>query len=60
MELQDSSSRVTLSDSEGSEILSPSVEGLRMTICSISLEALLVITHSAMGKARGTLPFGFT
>ena len=42
MELQDSSSRVILSNSEGDEILRPSVEGRRMTICSISLDALRV------------------
>ena len=47
VELQDSSSRVTLSDSEGSEI------------CSISLDALRAITHSPTGKARGTLTTWF-
>ena len=35
-------SRVRLSDSEGAEILRPSVEGFRMTICSIPLEILRV------------------
>ena len=51
--------------SEGDEILRPSVEELRMTICSISLEALRVIrryygmkpggSESVINQRNGTL-----